>query len=76
MSGDERCARERCSTEWESAGERDCLYKDETHLRKDTSTVLQVRIKQQELRLDYFIVVLYIIKSLILSGMLYVKYFV
>jgi len=45
MFGDERCARERCSMEWESAGERECLYKDETHLRKDTLTLLQVRIK-------------------------------
>lgn len=64
MFGDERSARERCSTEWESAGERDCLYKVEEHLRKDTPTLLQVRIKQQKLGLDYFTVVLYIIKSL------------
>jgi hypothetical protein len=49
--------------EWESTGERDCLYKDETHLRQDTPTLLQVRIKQQKLRLDYFVVP-YIIKSL------------
>jgi len=45
MFGEERCARERCSMEWESAGERQCLYKDETHLRMDTPTLLQVRIK-------------------------------
>ena len=50
--------------EWESAGERDCLYKVEAHLREDTPTLLQVRIKQQKLRLDYFTVVLYVIKSL------------
>lgn len=41
--------------EWESAGERDCLYKDETHLCKNTPTVGQVRTKRQELRCDSFI---------------------